>query len=226
MTAFFETLNMLFAPNSELMQIVGVTLRMAVTSTAISFLLGIMLGTLIAFNEFKLKRFVLSVTSTLMSLPPVLAGLVVFFLLSRSGPLGQFKLLYSVSAMVTAQILLITPIVANMSATALEQRIRAIAPTMIGLGFSKAKMLAYMLYEARNELFSILFLGFGRALSEVGAAQIVGGNVQYKTRVMTTAIVLETNKGNFDMALALGILLLIIAFAINLAARALQKRRA
>jgi tungstate transport system permease protein len=223
MDNFLEVMGMLFEPKSELRQIVGVTLRMAATSTTISFIIGVSLGVLIGATEFRGKKLIMSITSSLMGLPPVLAGLIVFAILSRSGPLGEFKMLYSVSAMVFAQILIITPITINMSATYVGQRITQVRETMLGMGFSKSKQLYYMLYESKTQMFAILLLGFGRAISEVGAAQLVGGNIQYKTRVMTTAIVLETNKGDFQLALALGLLLLVIAFTINTLAHILQR---
>ncbi|MDO4573221.1 MAG: ABC transporter permease [Clostridia bacterium] len=226
MEALLETIAGLLAPGGELWQIIGVTLRMSVLSTLIAFALGGSLGVLVGMNDFRGKRLILHITSTLMGLPPVLAGLVVFFLLSRSGPLGTLRLLYSVTAMVTAQVLLITPIVLNMTATAVGEKAPAVMETLGGLGLPRRRRVLLMLGEIRSELFAVLFLGFGRAVSEVGAAQIVGGNVQYKTRVMTTAIVLETNKGNFGLALALGALLLIIAFAVNLLGRMLGGRRA
>lgn len=223
MEDFAQILKSLFEPQSEIRQILGVTLRMAATSTVISFALGLLFGALIGANEFKLKRAVMGVTSTLMGLPPVLAGLLIFFLLSRSGPLGEYKLLYSVAAMVCAQVLLITPVVTNMTATVLGTRKAEMSETMRGIALPKHRQMLLMLRECRAELFATLLLGFGRAISEVGAAQLVGGNIQYKTRVMTTAIVLETNKGNFGMALAIGVLLLIVALIINTAARALQR---
>lgn len=222
MQQFLTLLTELFQKDSELLQIVGVTLKMASISTTISFLVGVPLGALLGARSFYGKKLLMNITSTFMGFPPVLCGLVVFFLLSRSGPLGQYKLLYSVQAMITAQVLLITPIVLHMSATAVTERAPGMLPTMQGLGFSKGKQLWLLIRESRSTLFSVFFLGFGRAVSEVGAAQLVGGNVQYKTRVMTTAIVLETNKGNFKLALALGVLLLLIAFFINLTARLLS----
>ncbi len=225
MENFFKTIAALFAWGGELWQIIGVTLRMSFTSTLISFVLGGALGVLVGMHSFRGKRLILSITSTLMGLPPVLAGLIVFFLLSRSGPLGTLRLLYSVTAMVVAQVLLITPIVLNMTATAVGEKAPAIRETLFGLGVPRRRRFLLMLREVKTELFAVLCLGFGRAISEVGAAQIVGGNVQYKTRVMTTAIVLETNKGNFNMALALGALLLVMAFLINLFGRALNRRR-
>lgn len=220
-----NAIKLLFGENGELRQILGVTLKMASISTSVSFIVGTALGVLLGLNEFRFKRGILSITSTLMGFPPVLAGLVVFFILSRSGPLGEFKLLYSVTAMVCAQILIITPVMLHMSATTIGERAASIKETMQGLGLNKWKQLKYVLLENKSQLFALFFLGFGRAISEVGAAQLVGGNVQYKTRVMTTAIVLETNKGNFEMALALGVLLLIIAFIINVLSRLLQGKR-
>jgi tungstate transport system permease protein len=225
MMNLLDAIIMLFRPESELRQIVGVTLKMAAASTSISFVIGITLGVIIGITDFRGKKLIMNVTSSLMGLPPVLAGLIVFGILSRSGPLGEFKLLYSVTAMVCAQILIITPITINMSATFVDQRIAQVRETMLGMGFPKIKQMYYMLYETKTQLFAIFFLGFGRAISEVGAAQLVGGNIQFKTRVMTTAIVLETNKGDFQMALAIGFVLLIIAFTINTLAHLLQRDR-
>ncbi len=219
-----ETINLLFGSNPELRQIIAVTLKMSLTSTFISVALGIPLGTLIGIYDFRGKRILMRIVHTLMGLPPVVAGLLVFFLLSRSGPLGEFKLLYSVTAMVTAQVILITPIAMGLTASMVSSRFSLLQETAWGIGLPRGKQLLYTLYECRSSLFSVLFTGFGRAISEVGAAQIVGGNIQYKTRVMTTAIVLETNKGNFDMAIALGIVLLIIAFIITCLAYYLKER--
>lgn len=223
METILETLRLLFGPDGELRQIIGVTLRMAFTSTAISCCIGIPLGILVGISDFRGKRVLMRVTHTLMGLPPVVAGLLVFFLLSRSGPLGQYKLLYSVTAMVCAQVLLITPIAVGLSASIVNERYGRMRETAAGIGLKKERQVRYTLYECRAPLFSVLFTGFGRAISEVGAAQLVGGNVQYKTRVMTTAIVLETNMGNFKLAVALGILLLLIAFVITSAAQRLQE---
>lgn len=218
-----EVLNLLFGENNELRQIIGVTLRMSFTSTTIAVCVGIPLGSFIGMTSFKGKKFVMRFIYTFMALPPVVAGLFVFFLLSRSGPLGQYKLLYSVTAMVVAQVMLITPVAIGLSANIVGASTPLIRDTAIGLGLSKGRTLLYTLYENRKPLFAVFFTGFGRAISEVGAAQLVGGNIQYKTRVMTTAIVLETNKGNFAMAVAMGIVLLIIAFIINSIAHRLQE---
>lgn len=218
-----EMLYLLFGPDGELRQIIAVTLKMSFTSTFIAVCLGIPLGSLIGISQFKGKNILLKIIYTFMALPPVVAGLFVFFLLSRSGPLGQFKMLYSVTAMVIAQVLLITPVATGLSANIVGTKYPQIRETALGLGMSRSRQLAYTLYECRKPLFAVFFTGFGRAISEVGAAQLVGGNIQYKTRVMTTAIVLTTNKGNFSMAAALGILLLVIAFVINSLAQWLQE---
>ena len=164
------------------------------------------------------------ITSTLMGIPPVVAGLVVFLVLSRSGPLGSLSLLFTVPAMVIAQVLLITPIVTGLTATMASSVSEAMAETIHGLNIPTRRKVGLVLRECRASLVSVGLTGFGRAISEVGAVQIVGGNVQFHTRVMTTAIMLETNKGNFEFAVALGIILLCLAFAINALAYALQNR--
>jgi len=225
MAEFWQAIQMLFGENAELRLIILTTLELSVLSTSISCCIGIPLGILIANSEFRLKRLLLRIISTLMGLPPVVAGLIVFMLLSRSGPLGTFKLLYSMPAMVIAQVFLITPIVTGLTQSAAAARAPQLKETAAGIGLSRAKQLKYLFLECRPQLISVALTGFGRAISEVGAVQLVGGNVQYKTRVMTTAIMLETNKGNFELAIALGIVLLIIAFFINWLAQRLQEER-
>lgn len=218
MQSVVEIFNLLFGSNPELRGIVGVTLQLSLTSTFISCILGIPLGLLLATYSFPGKKLLLRMTHTLMGLPPVVAGLIVFFILSRSGPLGQFKLLYSVSAMVTAQLLIITPIATGLTASIAGDKIPMLRETGLGVNLTTRRQLTYTLYECRHQLFSVFFTGFGRAISEVGAAQIVGGNIQFKTRIMTTAIVQQTNMGYFKEAIALGVLLFIISFIVTTAA--------
>lgn len=220
-----EAIQLLIGADGELRQIIGVTLRMSFTSTFISCCMGIPLGVIIGMNSFKGKRLLMRIIHTLMGLPPVVAGLLVFFLLSRSGPFGQYKLLYSVFAMVVAQVMLITPIATGLSASIAGARAPMMRETAMGIGMSKTRQAAYLLFESRKQLFSVLFTGFGRAISEVGAAQLVGGNIQFKTRIMTTAIVLETNKGNFGLAVSLGVILLVISFIITSLAQLLQEEK-
>ena len=215
---------MLFGEDPELRQIIGVTLQMSMMSTAISSVLGIPLGVLIGGNEFKGKRWIQRILNTAMGLPPVVVGLVVFLILSRSGPLGSFKLLYSVPAMVTAQVILIIPIISGFTTTIVSIRAEKIRETAEGMGIPRLRQMLYMVYESKKEFVSTVLVGFGRAIAEVGAVQIVGGNVQFKTRVMTTAIMMQTNMGHFEFAIALGMVLLIISFTINAIAHSLQGR--
>jgi len=214
-----ETINeiaeLLFGADDELRQIIWVTLRMSFLSTLISSLLGIPLGVVLGCVKFPGRGLIIRVTTTLMGLPPVVAGLAVFLILSRSGPLGQMRLLYTVTAMVTAQVVLITPIIAGLTANTVGVRYKQISETTLGIGVSHFMSLCYTLYECRHQMISILLTGFGRAISEVGAVQIVGGNIQYKTRVMTTTIMMVTNMGRFHVAIALGVVLLLIAFLVN-----------
>ena len=212
---FLEAIRLLFGEDPELRQIIAVTLQMSFFSTTISSLLGIPLGVLIGGNEFRGKKIVRRIVHTFMGLPPVVAGLAVLLILSRSGPLGRFKLLYTVTSMVIAQVVLITPIITGLTANIVSLRAPQIRETCAGLGIPPIKRLLYTIYECRVQFISTVLAGFGRAIAEVGAVQIVGGNVQYKTRVMTTAIMLQTNMGHFEFAIALGLVLLIISFFIN-----------
>ncbi|MBE5781245.1 MAG: ABC transporter permease subunit [Clostridiales bacterium] len=222
---FGEALGLMFGANPELRNILLVTLRMSLTSTTVAVCIGVPLGVLLGTSNFKGRKLILKIIHTLMGLPPVVAGLVVFLLLSRSGPLGALRLLFSVTAMVIAQVVLITPIVMGLTSSIVSAKAPQIMETTAGIGLSRRRTLWLILKECRPQLISVVLTGFGRAISEVGAVQLVGGNVQFKTRVMTTTIMLETNKGNFGLAVALGILLLIIAFGINAIAAKLQEER-
>lgn len=224
MDSIIKALQLLFGENPELRQIIGVTLRMSFLSTAISSLIGIPAGVLIGSNEFRGKQWVKRITNTLMGLPPVVAGLAVMLLLSRSGPLGRFKLLYTLTAMVVAQVVLISPIITGLTSNIVSIRAQQIRETSIGMGISNFRRMLFTIYECRIQFVSTILAGFGRAIAEVGAVQIVGGNVQYKTRVMTTAIMLQTNMGHFEFAIALGIVLLVISFMINIAVQKLSER--
>ena len=224
MNELAQAFTLMFTPGSELSQIVLLTLQMAAFSTTISIAIGVPLGVVVGLYRFPGKRLVMRILNTLMGLPPVLAGLVVFFILSRSGPLGTLRLLYTLPAMVIAQVVLITPIVCGLSATAIANVAPRVHETAHGMGLSRRRELACLLYECRSQLTSIIFVAFGRSIGEVGAVMLVGGNVQYKTRVMTTAIMLETNMGHFEYAIALGIALLVVSFVINSIALSLQER--
>ena len=218
MDSFRQAFGLLFSLDKELMQIIGVTLRMSFFSTSISCLIGLPLGALIGTKSFKGKSFLKKLIHTLMGLPPVVAGLFVYVLFTHYGPFGSLNLLFTVKVMVIAQVLLITPIVIGLSSSFIESTSKPIIETAKGIGLGNGRIARLCLSEGRASLVSIVLSAFGRSIAEVGAVSIVGGNIQWKTRVMTTAIMLETNKGKFSFALALGIILLLIAFIVNAAA--------
>ena len=209
----------------EILQIIGVTLRMSFFSTTISCLIGMPLGVLLTSTSFKGKRTVKKIINTLMGLPPVVAGLIVYMLFTKYGIFGRFNLLFTVEIMVIAQCILITPVVTSLTQSVASVSGRQLLETSKGLGLSKFKTVLLLLSHNRTALFSVVLTAFGRSIAEVGAVSLVGGNIQWKTRVMTTAIMLETNKGNFSFALALGIILLLISLVVNLIASALTKER-
>ena len=215
MESFVQAIDLIFPPDRELVQIIGVTLRMSFFSTLISCLIGLPLGALIGSKSFRGKSFLKRLLHTLMGLPPVVAGLIVYMLFTHYGPFGSLNLLFTVRVMVIAQVLLIAPVVTGLSASFIESSSNAVIETAKGLGFSGIKTAGLCIREGRSSLISVVLNAFGRSIAEVGAVSIVGGNIQWKTRVMTTAIMLETNKGKFSFALALGIILLVIAFIVN-----------
>lgn len=215
MESIKQAFALLFSFDKELWQIIGVTMRMSLLSTVISCLIGLPLGALLGTKHFKGKSLIKKTVHTLMGLPPVVAGLFVYVLFTHYGPFGSLNLLFTVNVMVIAQVLLITPIVVALTSSFIEGSSKPVIETAEGLGFSKFKTAALCISEGRASLFSVVLTAFGRSIAEVGAVSIVGGNIQWKTRVMTTAIMLETNKGNFSFALALGIILLLIAFIVN-----------
>ena len=224
MEYFKEALSLILSGDKELFQIIGTTLTMSVFSTSISALLGIPLGVLIGKNRFPGKSVLLRVTNTMMALPPVVAGLVVFMLFRGVGPFGSLHLMFSVPIMVIAQVLLITPVVTGLSAAAAGERSALISETARGLGLSGAKQIGLLIGECAPQFISITLMGFGRSIAEVGAVSLVGGNIQYKTRVMTTAILLESNKGDFNKAFALGIILMLISLLVNIPAYSVQEK--
>ena len=225
MSYLSEAFALLFDSEGELLQIIGVTMRMSFFGTLISCALGIPLGVWLGTAHFRGRKLVLRIVHTLMGLPPVVAGLIVFLILSNRGPLGQFRLLFTVTAMVIAQVVLITPVVMGLSASFVTAKAPAIRETAHGVGIRGWRYGGLLLWECRAQLVSVVLTAFGRTIAEVGAVSMVGGNVRYKTRVMTTAIVLESNKGNFEFAVALGVVLLLIALVVNLIAGAVTEDR-
>ena len=214
---------MLLSMDREILQIIGVTLRMSFFSTTISCLIGMPLGVIMTSSSFRGKRTIRKIINTLMGLPPVVAGLIVYLLFTKYGPLGSFGMLFTVEVMVVAQCLLITPVVISLTSGVCSVNGKSLLETAKGLSFGKIKTMRLFLSQNRIALSSVMLTAFGRSIAEVGAVSIVGGNIQWKTRVMTTAIMLETNKGIFEFALALGIVLLIISFAVNILASLLTR---
>jgi len=223
MTTFESVFAAFISGDGELYRILGLTVCMTLLSTGFSLLAGFPAGAFMASCSFPGKKLLRRIIQTCMSLPPVVAGLLVFLLLSRRGPLGSMQLLFSLPAMVIAQFLLIFPIVVSLTLSTIESRQKAINQTIFTLGLPRYKTYLLMLWECRRNLLTVMLTGFGRSLSEVGAVMMVGGNIQGKTRVMTTAIMLETNKGNFSAAIALGLVLLLLAFLVNAIANHFQE---
>ena len=208
----------------ETLGIITLTLRMTLLSTAISAFLGIPLGLWLDRANFPGKRIVVLINRTLMASPPVVIGLVVYLLLMRNGPFGFFGLLFSFEAMVIAQVLLITPIICGIVYTASQRSASRIHTFAITMGATKWQTQILLVKELSNEIYFAVITGFGRAMSEVGAIMIVGGNIRHHTRVMTTTISLLRNRGEIDQAIFLGILLMLIALAIQIIAGLLRKR--
>ena len=204
------------------MQVLWLSVRVSGTATAGALVVGLPLGMAIAFGRFPGRRLVLTLVNTGMGMPPVVVGLLVTILLWRSGPLGALGLLYTPTAMILAQAVIALPLVVALSAAALEQVDEEFRLQLRGLGASRLRSAWEVAREARLPLLAAAMAGFGAAVSEVGAALMVGGNLRGQTRVLTTAAVLETSKGNFDLALAFGLVLLLLAFAVNLALTLVQ----
>ena len=217
---------MLVSMDREILQIIGVTLRMSFFSTTISCLIGMPLGVLLTSTEFKGKKTVRKLINTLMGLPPVVAGLIVYMLFTKYGIFGSMGLLFTVEVMVIAQCMLIIPVVISLTSSVCSVNSKNVIETAKGLSFGKRKTMELFLSQNKRALLSVVLTAFGRSIAEVGAVSIVGGNIQWKTRVMTTAIMLETNKGNFTFALALGMLLLLISFIVNAVASLLVREEA
>jgi len=210
----------------EVFQITILSLQISGVATAISLLLGLPLGTLLALGKFPGRSLLLSLVNTGMGLPPVVVGLAVAMALWRSGPLGDFSLIYTPTAMVIAQVIIAFPVVAGLTVAALQALDQRLQLQLLGLGASRLQMIWMLWREARLPLLAALMAGFGSVISEIGASMMVGGNIRYQTRVLTTAIVLETSKGDFNNAIALGVLLLIITFLVNWALTWIQQRGA
>ncbi len=220
--AFALAFSLVLSADADLLEIVALSLRVSLAATALACLIGLPLGALVAISRFPGRGALLVAMNALMGLPPVVVGLLIYIQFSRAGPLGFLGLLYTPTAMIVAQTVLITPIVTALSRQVLEDLFTEYAEQFRSFCLTRAQVVQALLWDARYALVTVGLAGFGRAVAEVGAVIIVGGNIDHLTRVMTTAIALETSKGNLPLALALGIVLLALALGVNAAAQALR----
>lgn len=216
--AFGLAAELLLRLDSDLVEIVALSLRVSLTAVGLAALIGLPLGAAVALYRFPGRALVAALLNAFMGLPPVVVGLVVYLMLSRAGPLGVLGLLFTPTAMIVAQCLLVLPIIAALTAQTVADLREEYDEQLRSLAAGPLDRLFTLLWDGRFSLLTAVLAGFGRAIAEVGAVMIVGGNINHATRVMTTAIALETSKGNLALALGLGIVLIALALAINLAA--------
>lgn len=219
-----EAIRLIFSADQEIFQIVGLSLYVSFSSVIISAAIGIPTGMLIGTYDFKGRGIIVRLIYTFMSLPPVIAGLTVFLIFMRRGPLGSLQLNYTVPAMIIAQICLVTPIIIGLTYNIMREKAEVVNALGITLGAGKLQRAGLLIYEMRVGITTAVITGFGRAVSEVGAVMIVGGNIKGKTRVMTTYISELKGMGNYDRAIAVGMILLLIAFIVNAVLYYFQER--
>jgi tungstate transport system permease protein len=220
-----RAVGLMWSGDPEVRGITWLSLRLSATATLLSLVVGIPLGTLLALVRFPGRRLVIALVNTGMGLPPVVVGLLISIMLWRSGPLGAWELLYTPSAIVLAQFVIAAPLVIGLTLAAVQQIPERFRLQMQALGASRLQLLWVLIRETRLGLLAALMAGFGAVISEVGASLMVGGNIRGDTRVLTTATVLETGKGNFDVAIALSVILLGLTFLVNWALTVLQQSR-
>ena len=220
-----EALRLLLTGDAELYRIIGRTLAISTVAAALAMLVGIPIGYALARGRFPGRTVLLSAVNTGMGIPPVVVGLVVWLLLTRSGPLGSLGLIYTKQAMVLAQFVIATPLVVGFTAASVQSLPADLPDLLYTLGAGRLRRLWIIAGEAQLGLLAAIMAGFGAVISEVGASMTVGGNLRGSTRVLTTAIVTETGRGNLPVALALGILLLALAFSVNLLLTVIQQRQ-
>jgi tungstate transport system permease protein len=216
--AVHEAVRLIGGADADLLEIVALTVQVSFSAVALATLIALPLGGALALFRFPGRRALIVLVNALMGLPPVVAGLVVYLLLSRSGPLGSWGLLFTPSAMIIAQCVLVTPIIAALSRQVIEDLWNEYDEQLRSLGSGRVRALGTLLWEGRYSLVTAVLAGFGRAIAEVGAVLIVGGNIAHFTRVMTTAIALETSKGDLALALGLGLLLIGMSLVVNASA--------
>ncbi|HOP85035.1 MAG TPA: ABC transporter permease [Syntrophorhabdaceae bacterium] len=219
-----KAIKLLFSLDREVMDITLLSLKVSGIATIISVFIGVSIGTLIALNEFPGKRIIVSLVNTAMGLPPVVVGLFVTIFLWRNGPFGFLGILYTPYAIIIAQSVIATPIVMGITIAAMQQLPKKLRLQILALGATRLQMVWLLIKEARLSLLAAVMAGFGGVISEIGASIMVGGNIKGYTRVLTTATVMETSKGNFDIAISLSIILLLLAYFINLILTHIQQK--
>ncbi len=222
---FRKAIEMILTGDQEILEITWLTLRVCFTAILISSLIGLPLGMILGLTRFRGRKIILTIINIGMGLPPVVAGLWISMLLWRSGPLGHLHLLYSPTAIVMAQVLVSLPIVTGLTSSAFQQINEKMLLQIKALGATKIQTIMILLKQTKIAIVASIMAGFGRVIAEVGAAQMVGGNIQGDTRILTTSIVMEVSKGNFDVALAISFILLTVALLITAALTLLQQRK-
>jgi tungstate transport system permease protein len=221
---FFEAYNLLVSGNAETYSAILATVKVSSCSIACSLLLGIPLGFCLGYFDFRGKRPLRTIVDTLMALPTVFIGLLVYAFITRRGPLGNFGLLFTLPGIGIGQMILALPIVIGLSATAVESMDQKLRITIMSMGANRGQLFLTSLWECRHGILAGAIAAYGRVMTEVGISMMVGGNIKWHTRTITTAIALETNKGQFGMGVALGLVLLAIAFCVNLSVSFLRRR--
>lgn len=209
--------------DSDLVEITLRSLQVSLSALVIASLIALPFGTWLAIRRFRYRRFTIATLNALMGLPPVVVGLIVYLLLSRSGPFGVFGLLFTPTAMIIAQVIIITPLIASITHQAMRELWAEYHDLLISMNTTKGQRIVTLICDGRRALLTAALAGFGRAIGEVGAIMIVGGNIDHATRVLTTAIALETGKGDFALALGLGFVLIALALLVNFAIHALSR---
>lgn len=222
--SFSAALDLIFQFDREVWLIVWTSLKISLIAAMLAALIAIPVGIIIALKEFRWKQFLQQILNTLMAMPTVVIGLLLYGLFTRQGPMGGLGLLYTPAAVVIAECILILPIILNLTIVAVQSSDERLVPTLKSLGANKIQLALQVMDETRFAVIAAVVAGFGRAIGEVGAAMMLGGNIEGFTRTMTTAIALETSKGEFEFGLALGLLLLIIAFIVNFGLQFLIRR--
>lgn len=218
-----KALNLILEADSDLFEIIFLSLKVSLTSLLFSCLIGLPIAALCVIKNFFGRNVLIILFNSLMGLPPVLVGLLLYLIFSKSGPLGFFEILYTPTIMMLAQFILIIPIIVSMSIQVLEQILNEYEEMLTSIGANKKDIALTILWDARFPLVTCILAGLGRALSEVGAILIVGGNIAHHTRVMTTSIALETSKGNLELAVSLGLILIFLSLSLNVTVSALKK---